>query len=64
MAHAPIGSKERELMRTAEMLPGIAANQGVYYAVALIHDSGYGLEEIRRLVKILEDHPGARLNGN
>jgi hypothetical protein len=64
MTHAPIGSLERELERTADMLPKIAAEQGVYYVVAFLLDSGYDRIAMRRIMEILEKQPGARLNGN
>lgn len=49
-----------ELECTAYLLVDIAAEQGVYYAIALIHDIGYNREQVEQLLKFLENTPGAR----
>ena len=57
---APYGSKEAELRRTAEMLPGICDRQGVYYALAFLLDSGYDHTLMRMVLTRLADVPGAK----
>lgn len=53
------GSKDKELLRTAEMLVDIAEKQGVYFAVAFLYDSQYNLDILKRLLPILENRRGA-----
>ena len=57
--HAIGGTLEAELCRTAEMLVEIAEVQGVYFAVALLHDSSYDTDRIKKLLPILQKTRGA-----
>lgn len=38
----------------AEMLVDITEKQGIYFAIAFLHDSSYDLERIGKLLPILE----------
>lgn len=53
------GSLDRELERTAEMLVSIAETQGVYFAVAMLYDSNYDSDRIKKLLPILQKQDGA-----
>lgn len=53
------GTLDQELKRTAEMMVELSAEQGVYFAVALLYDSSYDSERIRKLLPFLEKEPGA-----
>ena len=48
-----------ELDRTAHQLVEIAASQGVYFAVALLYDSNYDIERIRKLMPVLKKIEGS-----
>jgi hypothetical protein len=50
---------EGELHRTAEMLVQIAEEKGVFFAVALLHDSSYDSDRIKALLPILQITRGA-----
>jgi hypothetical protein len=52
-------SLNRELYRTADMLVEIAKTQGVFFAVALLYDSNYDQERIKKLLPILQKTKGA-----
>jgi len=41
------------------MLVDIAEKQGIYFAVALLYDSSYDLDRIRKLLPVLEAQKGA-----
>jgi len=53
------GTFEGELYRTAEMLVEIAEKDGVYFAIAFIHDLGYTHEDLKKLLPILQSTSGA-----
>lgn len=53
------GTFEGELYRTAEMLVKIAEEQGIYFAIAFVYDSGYTQEDIKKLLPILQNTRGA-----
>lgn len=55
----PGGSLKAELHRTAEMLVDLADERGVYFAVALLFDSSYDLDRLRKLLPILQEQRGA-----
>ena len=52
-----------ECNRTAEMLVDLAAERGVYFAIALLFDSNYDIERIRILLPILQRTAGAIKEG-
>jgi len=54
------GTLDQELIRTAELLVELSREQGVYFAVALLHDSGYDLKRLGALLPILQETKGAR----
>jgi len=53
------GTLKAELLRTAEMVVQIAKEQGVFFVVALLHDSSYGNERLAKLLPILQETRGA-----
>lgn len=53
------GTFESELSRSAEMLVEIAERDGVYFAIAFIHDLGYTHEDLKKLLPILQNTRGA-----
>lgn len=53
------GTFKGELHRSAELLVDVANNQGVYYAIAFVHDIGYTHEQVRQLLDILKSKRGA-----
>ena len=57
------GNFKAELERTADLLVEIAEEQGVYFAIALLHDSGYSREAIKQLLEVLRKTPGAVKQG-
>lgn len=48
------GTKEGELHRSAEMFEDLCRNEHPYFALAFLYDIGYGREEIKRMMDILE----------
>lgn len=48
-----------ELHRTAELLIDIVENQGIFFGIAFLYDSGYDRECIGKLLSILENKKGA-----
>lgn len=54
-----LGTKAAEWTRTAEMLPGIAAEQGVYFVLQFLLDSGYERADLAEICQRLERVPGA-----
>lgn len=55
-----MSTKKVELKRSAEMLVDISENQGVYFAVAFIHDSQYhNAEDLKELMGHLQNTNGA-----
>ena len=57
-AHGP-GTLYNELIRTSELLVQLAAEKGVYYAIALLYDSSYDSARIAALLPILASTYGA-----
>lgn len=56
------GTFDGELHTTAERLVSIAEEQGVYFAIALLHDTGYDHADMKKLLSILEKTRGAIKN--
>lgn len=52
-------TRKGEYYRTSEMLVEIAEKQGVYYAVALLVDSGYNNEHLQKLLPLLQQTQGS-----
>lgn len=50
---------QAEMRRTAEMIVDIADTRGVYFAVALLYDSGYSNEDIKILLPFLLETKGS-----
>ena len=46
--------KKTELERSAHLFKEILHNQGMYFALMFLLDSGYGKEEIEVIAKILK----------
>ena len=55
------GTLQQELERTAEMVVEITGRLGVFYAVALLHDSSYGNDRLKSLIPVLQEQQGACL---
>lgn len=54
------GTLEAEYQRTAELLVDISDQQGIYFALYFLIDSGYSVDDMRRIADIAKDIPGAR----
>lgn len=62
VAAFPNCTLERELQRTADLLIQIAEQQGIYFAVAFLYDSGYDEKRIEKLLLVLQKQKGAMKN--
>lgn len=51
--HGMGGTKKAEYIRTAEALVDIANKQGVYFAIALLVDASYSMEDVKKILPIL-----------
>jgi hypothetical protein len=47
------GSKDSEYRRTIELFEEIYKKDGLYFALALLYDSGYDRKDIKSMMKIL-----------
>lgn len=56
-------TRKGEMYRTAEMLVNISKEQGIYFAIALLHDSQYDYDRIKELLPILKDTYGSIKEG-
>jgi len=56
------GTLNAELKRTAEMLVEVTEKQGVYFAIALLHDASYDYKRIKKLLPFLEKEKGSIKN--
>ena len=54
---------DQELKRSAEMVVELSSDLGVYFAVALLYDSAYDLDRMRKLLPFLQSEPGS-ITGN
>ena len=53
------GTLNQELQRTAEMMVSLSTEQGVYFAIAMLVDSGYDPARMRKLLEPLKYTRGA-----
>ena len=48
------GTKEQEYLRTIDLLDTIYKEQGLYFVLAFLWDSGYSRKDIHEMMKLLE----------
>lgn len=57
------GTKQAEYNRSIEHMEEIFKDQGIYFVLAFLYDSGYGMDDIKNMMDILEKKMNEKKDG-